>query len=80
MFAAGASETSGSDPGETGHLQPVCGQEGAGQADDYRDEALQDGEQGELGAGSTADQTSTGFLFRWQMLSRNWRISTGSSQ
>ena len=34
----------------------------------------------ELGAGNTADQTSTGFFFRWQMWNRNWRISTESSQ
>ena len=34
----------------------------------------------ELEAGSRADQTSTDFFFRWQMLNRDWRISTESSQ
>ena len=52
----GAPETTGPDPGQAGDLQPVCGPEGTSQADDHRDEALQDGKQGEVRAARAEDQ------------------------
>ena len=42
----GAPEAAGSDPGQARDVQPVCGQEGTGQAHDNRHQTLQDGEQG----------------------------------